>query len=227
MTSVWFVAALLPMIASQILRLHQPDAASWIFWDYAGRLCALGVLAAIPAARAVAFRREARRLPLWKIALWIAGIVLLCIGLIGLGRMINADFLMTLLGGYPPGAGRLQRGDHLSTLCSAHASASSGRWPSPRSGNVAPLRRLSLVDWLGKYDRRFHHGRALHALLSAIRSSMADDAGALSHRSILLRVSAPARRMSQIGLRPARFIERRLFSGRTSAARSFACARLP
>jgi hypothetical protein len=101
MTPVWFVAALLPMIASQILRLHQHDAASWLFWDYAGRLCGLAVLAAIPAARAVAFRREVRRLPLWKIALWIAGIVLMCIGMVGLGRIINATFPMTVLGGYP------------------------------------------------------------------------------------------------------------------------------
>jgi hypothetical protein len=37
MSPGWFVAALLPMIASQVLRLHQHDAASWIFWDYAGR----------------------------------------------------------------------------------------------------------------------------------------------------------------------------------------------
>jgi CAAX protease family protein len=101
MTSVWFVAALLPVIASQILRLHQHDAASWIFCDYAGRLCGLAVLAAIPAARAVAFRREARRLPMWKIAVRIAGIVLVCIGVVGLGRIINAAFPMTVLGGYP------------------------------------------------------------------------------------------------------------------------------
>jgi membrane protease YdiL (CAAX protease family) len=88
------------MVASQILRLHHHDAASWIFWDYAGRLCGLAVLAAVPAARAAAFRREARRLPLWKVALWIAGVVLLCIGLVGLGRMINAALPMTILGFY-------------------------------------------------------------------------------------------------------------------------------
>ena len=89
------------MIASQILRLYQHDAASWIFWDYAGRLCRLAVLTAIPAARTVAFRREAQRLPLRKIALLITGIVLACIGMVGLGRMINAAFPMTILGGYP------------------------------------------------------------------------------------------------------------------------------
>lgn len=108
MTSVWFVAALLPMIASQILRLHQHDAASWIFWDYTGRLCGLAVLAAIPAARAVAFCHEARRLPFWKVALWVAGILLVSIGLIGTGRMINAAFPITVLGGYPRPQGWLR-----------------------------------------------------------------------------------------------------------------------
>lgn len=100
MTLGWFVAALLPMIASQVLRLHQNDAASWILWDYAGRLCGLGILAAIPAARAVAFPSETRRLPLWTIALWIGGIVLTAIGLSGLRHAINVMFPVMLLGGY-------------------------------------------------------------------------------------------------------------------------------
>jgi uncharacterized protein len=89
------------MIASQMLRLQHHDAASWLFWDYTGRLCGLAVLAAIPAARVVAFRREVRRLPHWNIALLIAGIVLMCIGLVGLGRVINAALPTTILGGYP------------------------------------------------------------------------------------------------------------------------------
>jgi hypothetical protein len=128
------------MLASQILRLHSHDAASWIFWDYAGRLSGLAVLAAMPAARAVAFRWEGRRLPLWKIALWIAGFVLMCIALVGLGRMINAALPMTVLRGYwrlrgwllpidltlGLALGRPQRGDRLSTLCQAHAPTSSG-----------------------------------------------------------------------------------------------------
>jgi membrane protease YdiL (CAAX protease family) len=97
----WFVIALLPMVASQVLRLHQHDANAWIFWDYIGRLCALGVLAAIPSARSVAFHRHERRLPLWKIVLSIAGIVLACIYLAGWVKAINAAFPMTMLGGYP------------------------------------------------------------------------------------------------------------------------------
>src|SRR5712672_1907068 len=45
---LWFMAALIPMVASQVVRLQQLDPAAWIAWDYAGRLGALAVLAAIP-----------------------------------------------------------------------------------------------------------------------------------------------------------------------------------
>jgi len=48
---LWFFAALVPMVASQIVRLRQSDPAAWIFWDYAGRLGALAVLGTIAAAR--------------------------------------------------------------------------------------------------------------------------------------------------------------------------------
>jgi hypothetical protein len=44
---VWFVAALIPMVASQIVRLQQHDPGSWIFWDYTGRLSGLAVIAKI------------------------------------------------------------------------------------------------------------------------------------------------------------------------------------
>jgi uncharacterized protein len=107
MSPVWLIAALLPMFASQILRLEQYDAAAWIFWDYAGRLGGLAVLAASPVARAVAFRREARQAPLWEIALWVAGILMLSITLAGWERAINARFPMTVLGVYPRSYGWL------------------------------------------------------------------------------------------------------------------------
>jgi hypothetical protein len=45
------VAALVPMVVSQIVRLEQSDPATWISWDYAGRVGALAVLGAIASAR--------------------------------------------------------------------------------------------------------------------------------------------------------------------------------
>jgi len=107
MSPAWFLAALLPMFVSHLLRLQYHDAAGWISWDYAGRLCALAVLAAIPAACAIAFRREARRLPPWKVGLWVVGIALASVALIGLERPINAALPMTVLGQYPRSTGWL------------------------------------------------------------------------------------------------------------------------
>jgi len=99
---IWFVAALIPMVAAQIGRLHQHDPGIWILWDYAGRLGALAVLAVIPSARAVAFRWERLKLVLWKVALWIVGIVLADHYLGGWARRtINAILPATALGIYP------------------------------------------------------------------------------------------------------------------------------
>jgi hypothetical protein len=98
----WFVAALIPMLGSQILRLHQHDPASWILCDYAGRIGGLAILTAIPSARAVAFRRERRQLALWKVALWIVSIVLAdYFAGAWIRSTINALFPATALGGYP------------------------------------------------------------------------------------------------------------------------------
>ncbi len=73
---LWFGAALIPMVASQTLRLQQSYPAIWIFWDYAGRIGTLAMLVAIPLMRTVAFRREKIQIALWEAALWIAGLVL-------------------------------------------------------------------------------------------------------------------------------------------------------
>jgi uncharacterized protein len=98
----WYgVAALAAMIASQIVRLHQSDAGSWIFWDYAGRLTALAMLAALPAARAIAFRSGKCQMPLWEIPIWIVGIS--SAERLGqrLSHLVNEAFPMTVLGAYP------------------------------------------------------------------------------------------------------------------------------
>jgi membrane protease YdiL (CAAX protease family) len=63
---VWFVAALTPMVASQVIRLHQNDPGAWIFWDYGcnGLACRIppGTNAnAVVASPLVGHRRHARR----------------------------------------------------------------------------------------------------------------------------------------------------------------------
>jgi len=64
-------------------------------------LAGLAVLVAIPSARAVAFQWGKRRMPLWKIAFWILGVVLFDVFL---GRwmnsIVNAAFPATVLGVY-------------------------------------------------------------------------------------------------------------------------------
>jgi CAAX protease family protein len=52
---LWFVAALIPMVLSQILRLKQFDPATWIAWDYAGRLGGLANGKTYPSLSKVAF----------------------------------------------------------------------------------------------------------------------------------------------------------------------------
>jgi membrane protease YdiL (CAAX protease family) len=99
---LWFGSALVPMVVSQIIRLHQSDPSTWIFWDYAGRVGALAVLVAIPSARAVAFQRERLSTTYWEAASWIAGIVLFDHYVCGwIRRTINAALPATVLGGYP------------------------------------------------------------------------------------------------------------------------------
>lgn len=70
----WFAAPFAPMVASQLERLHQITPADWLIWDYAGRLGALAVLAAIPAARVVAFRRERLKVGWLEAGAWVVGL---------------------------------------------------------------------------------------------------------------------------------------------------------
>lgn len=72
---IWFVAPFIPMVASQLVRLHQTTPFNWLLCDYSGRIGALLVLAAIPSARTVAFRRQPLLAPWWETVLWMAGFV--------------------------------------------------------------------------------------------------------------------------------------------------------
>jgi membrane protease YdiL (CAAX protease family) len=67
----WFLLALVPAVASQIVRMGQTDPVAWIACDYAGRLGTLAVLAAIPTARSVAFARETREVSWPELAIWV------------------------------------------------------------------------------------------------------------------------------------------------------------
>jgi hypothetical protein len=100
------------MVASQLIRLQQSDPATWVFWDYAGRLGALVVLGAIPSARKVAFQQQRLRISYWEVAAWIVGIVLADHYLGGwIRRTINAALPATVLGGYPETHGWLHTVD--------------------------------------------------------------------------------------------------------------------
>src|SRR3569623_1382303 len=54
----WTIAAICLNVLFQIVRLQQADPPTWLFWDYAGRLAVLAVLAVNPAVRAAIYRRE-------------------------------------------------------------------------------------------------------------------------------------------------------------------------
>ena len=71
----WFLLALAPAVASQVVRMGQTDPVAWVACDYAGRLGTLAVLAVIPAARSVAFARGTREVGWSELIMWIAGLL--------------------------------------------------------------------------------------------------------------------------------------------------------
>jgi CAAX protease family protein len=106
-----FVVALVPLVTSQVMRLHQEQAAGWLLWDYAGRIAALAVLAAAPSARLAAFQTGERRVSLSEIGLWIVGILLLQRLSQWPRRLVNAAYPATILGHYPHATGWLNEFD--------------------------------------------------------------------------------------------------------------------
>jgi membrane protease YdiL (CAAX protease family) len=66
----WTISAIGLSVLFQIIRLQQADPASWLFWDYAGRLVVLAVLAIDPAVRAVVYRRDRLRISLAIVINW-------------------------------------------------------------------------------------------------------------------------------------------------------------
>lgn len=102
------------MIASQLLRLSTASTPLWLAADYAGRLGALAVLAAIPAARAVAFAREPLKIGLPEMTLWVVGLVAFHrVAGLALDDYVRATFPDLALGGYPVAQGWLRAVDLL------------------------------------------------------------------------------------------------------------------
>jgi uncharacterized protein len=99
------VAAFIPMVASQVMRLQHHDPGGWLLWDYAGRLGGLAVLAAL--AWPVAFRGEKLRMPWVQVVLWVLGVVLINHYIGGWIRTGNHVFPSTVLGHYPVSKGWL------------------------------------------------------------------------------------------------------------------------
>ena len=107
----WFALSLVPLVASQVLRLHQPQAVDWLVWDYTGRITALTILAAVPSARVVAFRTTKRQISLIEIVLWIVGICFLDRLSQWPRYLLDAAFPATVLGAYPHSTGWLKSFD--------------------------------------------------------------------------------------------------------------------
>lgn len=106
---IWsFFLAIVMLVASQLMRLHQHQAASWLLWDYAGRIAALTVLAGVPSARIAAFQTGKRQISLFETVLWAVGICLLDRFLQVPRYLLDAAFPATVLGAYPHPTGWLK-----------------------------------------------------------------------------------------------------------------------
>jgi membrane protease YdiL (CAAX protease family) len=89
--------AVVVMVASQFVRMAQTAPELWLAVDYAGRLLSLTVLMA-PGTRAIAFRREQRRVSVLELCTWIAALVILQeLVLNWLGSWVDAMFPGTAL----------------------------------------------------------------------------------------------------------------------------------
>ena len=129
---IWFLAAWLPMIVSQLLRLRQVQPETWLLCDYAGRLGTIAVLAAIPVARRIAFARpaptmDAGRIFIWIVVVWLATIF----GIDVVKRILVYELPLRPLGIYPRLDGWLRDFDLADPVVSAKL--------RERYGNRLPL----------------------------------------------------------------------------------------
>jgi membrane protease YdiL (CAAX protease family) len=98
---VWAIAAIGLNVLAQIVRLKQTDPAYWLFWDYAGRLAVLAVLAVHPSVRAAVYRRERLKISLAIVINWGLLLIPLFIAIRIAGSIYTAYLPELRLGGYP------------------------------------------------------------------------------------------------------------------------------
>ena len=132
---------------------------------------------------------------LWKVALWIAGIV-------GARLTINTALPASVLGVYPQPSGWLhfarrcvrplacclQRGNRFPPVRASFFPILPGRWLSPAFRHITSVRHLSLVDGCRGYGRGRHDGRAVDAVLPAIWGAVASGSWPLFYQHRRLRV---------------------------------------
>jgi membrane protease YdiL (CAAX protease family) len=97
----WTIAAIGLNVLFQIIRLQQTDPSAWLFWDYAGRLAVLAVLAVDPAVRAAVYRRERLKISLAIVINWGLLLIPISIGSWVAGHIYSAFLPQLRLGYYP------------------------------------------------------------------------------------------------------------------------------
>ncbi len=97
----WTIAAIGLNVLCQIMRLQQTNPASWLFWDYAGRLAVLAMLAIHPAVRAAVYRSERLEISLAIVINWGLLFVPFFIAARIAGDIYAAHLPELRLGGYP------------------------------------------------------------------------------------------------------------------------------
>ena len=195
-TLAWFVAALLPMVISQIVRLQQTDAGLWVACDYAGRVGALAVLAIIPAARAIAFQKSRLAISSWEVAAWILATVFVDRLLDGvISKAFGPALANTRIATYPVTTGWLYVIDIAFGLalvavseeilfrrCARHVlTIASRQWRCDGYCFSAAVWRVSLVDRNWQHHIRHANRGDAHGILHAIEGTLACRDGALRH----------------------------------------------
>lgn len=98
---VWMIATTGAELVSQIIRLQQTAPPAWLFWDYAGRVAALALLAANPAVRGAVYRAEPLRISLAIVINWGLLLIPICGAAIVAGYIYAAYLPTFRLGTYP------------------------------------------------------------------------------------------------------------------------------